>query len=705
MKLTFSKKLYLLVFTPLFFFIVFSLYILNIYIQDLNYLKTLENQTILSVKIGELVHNLQKERGASAGYLGSNGKKLKLEMLSIREDSDKTLNSLNNFLKSYKVDNQKIKFKLNKALEDLSLLNEYRRKILNLDYSTKDAVIYYTNMHSDFFKVIKEIVKESNNAKLKQYLSSYLNFLLAKENSGIERAVVTGALAKNIISLKMHDKILDKIIKQNIYLDLFKEESKKEFVISLEKILSSNISKEVLSIRKIVLSKNKDFNIEPDKWFNIITEKINLLKNLEKNIEKDLLLTIKNNISNTYKVLIFLSIFTFILTFSLIIISILILKKTINRFNILNIKLKNAINNHDFEQTIEIVNNDEIGEIEKSINFLFSTIKSNMDNNEYQLKEIEKSRLEVEHSLKKSEEDLKINNLQSDNIIKNITESNNTLRENSLILEDTNKLNEVNKSKINKVVEDTTNVKNKMDFLLEKVNSTVSSSEDLLESSKDIQSVTSLIKDISEQTNLLALNAAIEAARAGEYGRGFAVVADEVRKLAEKTQKATTEIEVSIAALGQNMEENIENTKEVNLELVETDKILTIFITELNSMIENINISMNNTSNVSMGIKLELTKLEHLLTKVNTYKKALNKDFYISTSEECNFSKFYKDNLSKYKSISEWRDLDSIHTNFHSLITNISYNNDNNLENLEKMEYLSDRLFSLLNEFKRKILS
>ena len=107
----------------------------------------------------------------------------------------------------------------------------------------------------------------------------------------------------------------------------------------------------------------------------------------------------------------------------------------------------------------------------------------------------------------------------------------------------------------------------------EVVMKSASTVQELGKSSNEIGEIVHVIDDIADQTNLLALNAAIEAARAGEQGRGFAVVADEVRKLAEKTSKATQEIDVMIKHIQKNTDGAVKAMQQGTIE-VESGKKL-----------------------------------------------------------------------------------------------------------------------------------
>jgi len=114
------------------------------------------------------------------------------------------------------------------------------------------------------------------------------------------------------------------------------------------------------------------------------------------------------------------------------------------------------------------------------------------------------------------------------------------------------------------VVSDTIEGMNRIASVVGEAASTV---EVLGSNSEQIGEIIQVINDIADQTNLLALNAAIEAARAGEQGRGFAVVADEVRKLAERTTKATKEIEGMINAIQNDTGEAVRSIELGNKEV------------------------------------------------------------------------------------------------------------------------------------------
>ncbi|MDE7314841.1 MAG: MCP four helix bundle domain-containing protein [Mucispirillum sp.] len=154
----------------------------------------------------------------------------------------------------------------------------------------------------------------------------------------------------------------------------------------------------------------------------------------------------------------------------------------------------------------------------------------------------------------------------------------------------------------NRGQEQLTVVKNSIMEIHEKSDNLSRTIDELSESSKQIDEILVAINDIANQTNLLALNAAIEAARAGEAGRGFAVVADEVRKLAERTTKATSEIETIITTLQQETEKASNEMKTSGEAVAYGVEVIEETSRSFEHVVNGVVKAVNNTNNVVMGV-------------------------------------------------------------------------------------------------------
>jgi len=380
-NITIKTKLMILLLLPLIGLILISVKSIMSDYQNLSTLKKLDIGVELSIKLSQMVHETQKERGMTAGFIGSIGVKFKDKLPLQREATNKKIKEFKNFVSTHNAQNvdKSLALNLQHISDALSNLNSIRTQVDNLSIPLPQALKYYTSLNTNILDSVADIIEISEHPIITKELTAYSNFLYSKERAGIERAVGTNALAKNKWNFALKIKFIKLIATQDSYLTntmIFISDKAKDFY---DQALQDPSIKEVNKIRKVLLSKDQDFNIKSSYWFGQITQKINQLKKVDDYLANEILKNIKDDLSSTQHTLWMFVSFVIILIIIVIILASIILKNIFAKLNRLDNAVVNLLTNGDVNSRIEVESQDEIGVVSTNFNKYLQIIQDGIE--------------------------------------------------------------------------------------------------------------------------------------------------------------------------------------------------------------------------------------------------------------------------------------------------------------------------------------
>lgn len=552
--------------------------------------------------ISDLVHELQKERGRSAGFIASQGAAAQTNgMQNQRIDTDSILQSFYKAHRGFPYEQFDASFRerIDSAISQLSNLNAKRAEVDDFRLSVGQMAGYYTGTINTLLFAVKGVALTGDEAKVTRQLTAYVSILEAKEQAGIQRAMGNVGYSKGVFEPLILKRFYELGSSESSYVKTFGEFASEPTANFFDETVTGGAVDAVADMREFVVASDGEVGTErysAQTWFAQTTDRINLLNDVARFSNQEILSTTGQlqSESNTY---LLISVAVIAVAFFAVLSFCMIVYRSI------------ANPMHSLEQQMVEISEGNLDvavpytDYGSSIGRMASAVEKLKSNSierlklEAQAAEVEKERQQnlerrriEEARLAKAEQDRERAEAQeqkrrmeeSEKLTKDFDEQitfvlkaldmaaselNNTSKN---MVDQARKNENQSSSAAEASVHTDANVKSvaaaseELSASIKEIHRQVARSieitrkadqraneaaevvDSLSAASDKVGQIVELIDAIANQTNMLALNATIESARAGDAGKGFAVVAQEVKALADQTSNATDEISLQV---------------------------------------------------------------------------------------------------------------------------------------------------------------
>ena len=492
----------------------------------------------------QLAHELQKERGMSAGFLGSGGNKFRDALPAQRKVVDTLLAGFHQ---------DPALLALSEVQQALAGLTAMRERVGALGVEVAEQVGFYTRLITQLLAVVDQVSIRSQDATIALQTNAYAAFLQSKERMGLERATLSNVFARDSFTPALLQQFISLLAAQNTYLERFQAVASPSQRQLLADSLASPVVAKVADMEKLALEKaaGGGFGVDAEAWFALSTDKISLLKESEDRLYQQLYDRVEQMRARSASDFWWAALGVLLCVVLTSAICWRVVRDLHLGFLALHHTFKRLVQENDLTVRVNWRSGDELGALAQDLNRFLEHLEGLLLAVRRSCDVLARSAAASAGVIAQVNAGVVKGVGQVDLVATAATEMASTVAE---IARNATQTSLATQQAIGRAHQGDKEVDQTIDAI-QLVAGTLVDTQQLVDNlhreTESVGEALNLIKQISDRTNLLALNAAIEAARAGESGRGFAVVAEEVRALASRTQQAADDIAQMLARLRQ----------------------------------------------------------------------------------------------------------------------------------------------------------